>query len=239
MLLPDDRNKNSETSETPERSTRPPLNHKDVIRARRQNRLEEPTTDELPRLMGEKSNEKMAWRQVVQLREENHRLRSELAASNRNIETLHNSHRQEVEQYQNHLREIMDERNQLQEAYSMLEQDHQELYHSFRSAAEEKPNYGVADEGRTVEFSAAAVQATAFSAQNGPSLTHDEMKTVEFHVRQIEDKHTAEALYLMRQTQRKAMRLEQELAQERQHIMEQRQKLAQERNGVREQALLR
>jgi len=65
------------------------------------------------------------------------------------------------------------------------------------------------------------------------------MKTVELHVRQVEDKHTAEALYLMRQAQHKAAKLEQELAKEREQITLERQNLHTLQASVREQAELR
>jgi cation transport ATPase len=65
------------------------------------------------------------------------------------------------------------------------------------------------------------------------------LKTVELRVRQVEDKHAAEALYLMRQAQRKASRLEQELAQEQEQIEAERQNLHNLQNSAREQAELR
>src|SRR5437764_8455128 len=65
------------------------------------------------------------------------------------------------------------------------------------------------------------------------------MKTNEIHVRQVENKHTAEALYLMSQAQRKAAKLENELTQERQQIAIERQNLHNLQNSAREQAELR
>ena len=65
------------------------------------------------------------------------------------------------------------------------------------------------------------------------------MKTVELHVRQFQDKHTAEALYLMRQAQRKAAKLEHELTQERDQVAREFQNLHTLQASAREQAELR
>jgi hypothetical protein len=53
------------------------------------------------------------------------------------IETIHRDHRQEVEQYQLHLREMMDERNQMQEINQQWESRYKELSHSFQDASQE------------------------------------------------------------------------------------------------------
>jgi len=68
---------------------------------------------------------------------------------------------------------------------------------------------------------------------------NDATRTVELHVRQVEEQRTAEALYLMRQAQHKAREMEQELIQEREHIAVERQNIQNLHNSIREQAKLR
>ena len=70
-------------------------------------------------------------------------------------------------------------------------------------------------------------------------MMNDAMRTVELHFRQVEDERTAEALYLMRQAQRKAKEMEQELANERQQIAVERQNIQNLHNSISEQARLR
>jgi cation transport ATPase len=64
-------------------------------------------------------------------------------------------------------------------------------------------------------------------------------KTVEFQIKQEEDQHIAEALYMMRQAQIKAEQLEQELARERAQINAERQNIVLQQKSIREQAKLR
>lgn len=84
-----------------------------------------------------------------------------------------------------------------------------------------------------------AARTLVLTPENRPTTRTDLLKTVELHVRQAEDRHTAEALYLMRQAQRKAAQLEQELATERQQIAIERQNIHNLQQSVREQAQLR
>src|SRR5205085_9775163 len=125
------------------------------------------------------------------------------------IEATHYGHQQEIEQYQSHLREMMEERKELQESYQALQRRYQELYHdyqdTFHEAVEEEASKMVTDAARTL----------VLSPEHVPPLLHDVKKTVEFQIKQEEDQHIAEALYMMRQAQIKAEQLEQELAHER------------------------
>ena len=236
MLLPDD---HTSTSEAAERATDaieripPSGNRRSVRNERRQSLLHQKHTDSLPQVNSEASNSKLAWRQVIQLREENKRLRCELNAFQTQFEqelaAVRSGHQQEVEQYQNHLRDLMEESNHLQEAQRHLEQRYQELYHSFQEAVEDEAHKIVTEAADTV----------VLSPEHTPALLRDLKKTIELQARQVKDQHVAQTLYLMREAQRKAQQMEQELDQERQQLATERQNLLNLQNSLREQAKLR
>jgi hypothetical protein len=219
------------------------LDRRSVLNERRQNILQQKQTDVLPRISGEISGSRAAWRQVTLLREENKHLRSELdvqrtelqrieneytalqAEFDKEADIIHNGYRQEIEQYQSHMRELMEERNHLQEAHQETEQRYLQLYHTFRD---------------TVEAEAQKIVTTAIQTQELPFdattlLVEHLRKTVERQVRQEEDKHLLEAMYLKREMQR----LIQSLEQERQQVKEEIQRLLHLQNSAREQAELR
>jgi hypothetical protein len=193
--------------------------------------------------MVETPHAKVAWRQVIQLREENRHLRFELEEQRTEMQQLlaeynvlqaqfdqeatgiHSGYLQEREQYQRHLHALMDERNRLQETYTNLERRYMDLYHTFQDAVEEEAHRMVTEAAQTIEL----------SPDSAPLLFQDVMKTLELQVRQEEDKHLVEALYLKREVQRMAALLEQE----RQHIEEERHNLLVMQNTAREQANLR
>jgi len=174
------------------------------------------------------------------MREENKRLRWDLedmegllreyknarSQLEREIASIRSSHQLEIEQYQAHLRDMMEERNQMQEVNSELERRYQELYRSFHEKVEEEASTMVSEAARTL----------VLSPDHTPPLLHDVVKTLEFQVKQTEDQHVAEILMLMRQAQHKAQLLEQEIANERAAIYVERQNLIKLQNGVREQA---
>jgi ABC-type multidrug transport system fused ATPase/permease subunit len=193
--------------------------------------LQQKQTDILPQVQAGALNNRIAWRQLIQLREENKRLRWFLAEAGRDEESLtgHQDQPQEIEQYREQIQELLVEREHLQEAYHELEYRYQNLYHSFQSQVEEEAQRMVEEAARTIDF-APVGKTGSFK---------DAMKTVELYVRQVQDKHTAESLYLMRQAQRKAAKLEQELAQEREQIDLERQNLHTLQASAREQAELR
>ena len=180
---------------------------------------------------------------VRQLREENKRLRWELdelhhllyqrqqtqAQLEKEIETIHRSHQDIIEQYEINLHEMIDERNQLQEANRVLEERYQELYHSFHDTVEEEATRMVEEAARTL----------VLSPEHTPALLRDVAKTLEFQVKQTEDQHVAELLSLMRQAQHKAELLEEELANEREKIAAERQNLLALQNSISQQAKLR
>jgi uncharacterized integral membrane protein len=236
MLLPDD---HTSTPKATERATdamgRLPHsgNRRSVLNERRQSLLHQKHTDSLPRVNGESANGKLAWRQVIQLREENKRLRCELNALqtqfDQELAAVRSGHQQEVEQYQSHLRDLMEERNHMQEAQLQLEQRYQELYHSFQEAVEEEAYKMVTEAANTV----------VLTPEHTPVLLRDLKKTIELQSRQVKDQHLAQSLYLMREAQRKAQQIEQELDKERQQLATERQNLLTLQNSLREQAKLR
>src|SRR5258708_31335032 len=106
-------------------------------------------TDILPHINDEILNGKNTIRQ---LRAENKRLRWQLdelqhliyqhkqtqAQLEKEIDTIHRSHQDVIEQYEINLREMIDERNQLQEPKREWEQRYRALYHSFHETAAEE-----------------------------------------------------------------------------------------------------
>ena len=200
-------------------------------------------TDVLPVVPGDTSNGKASAKQLALARDENRRLYHEIEALQsriaqyseaetrfeQEIETIHQAHQLEIEQYQSHLREMMDELNQKQQAYQEMEQRYQDLYHSFQDEVEEEAAKLVSE----------AAQTMVLSPEHTPPLLHDVVKTLEFQVKQTEDQHVAELMALMRQAQRKNERLEWELAQERENLFNERQKVFEEQKRLREQGELR
>lgn len=222
MLTPDDMDQTTGSFERPSRT----ISHRDILNERRQNKLQQKQTDILPALNGDSASGKLAMRQVVQLREENRRLRAELAEYERDIEAIHNSHVQETEQHQTHMHELMEERNRLQEAHLQLERRYQELYHSFQAAVEEEAQNMVNRATQTLDL----------HPDERPVAKSDIMKTVELHIKEVEERHTAEAVYLMQQAQRKALQVQHELARERAKITAERDNLQAQQKAIREQA---
>jgi hypothetical protein len=241
MPLPDEDSydKSGSYSEASERATdqierlRQAGNRRTALNGRRQNQLQHKHTDSLPRVSREATNSKAAWRLVIQLREENKRLRSELnvvqAQFAQELETAGSLHQQEIEQYQSHLRDLMEEHKNMQEAQGELERRYQDLYHSFQEAVEEEAHKIVTEATNTV----------VLSPEHTPTLLLDLKKTIELQTRQREDQHLAQTLYLMREAQRKAQQMEQELDQERQLLANERQNLLTLQKSVREQEKLR
>lgn len=239
MLSPDEMTQTTEALEQLPRT----LDRRSSASERRQSILQHKQTEGLPVVTTEPPNGRVAWRQVILFREENRRLRGELEDQQAELQRLmsdyttlrdgveqevaviHNGYRKEIEQYQTHLQEMMEERNRLQEANAQLEQRYQELYHTFRDEVEQEARKMMTE----------AAQTVILAPEKVPDLLHDVVKTVELQVRQEEDKHLVEALYFKREVQRIADLLEQE----RQQMSKERQQLAVWQNSVREQAELR
>src|SRR5258708_5300272 len=235
MISPDD---TTDTTTGPyERQSRT-VTRREIINEKRQRQ-----TEMLPRITGETPGGKVALRQVAHLREENKRLRWDLddlegllreynnarAQLEREIAAMRSGHQLEIEQYQDQLRDMMEERNQMQELQADLERRYQELYHSFLDKVEEEATTMVSEAARTL----------VLSPDHTPPLLHDVVKTLEFQVKQTEDQHVAEILILMRQAQHKAQLLEQETANEQAAIYVELQNLIKLQNSVREQAKMR
>ena len=197
-------------------------------------------TDVLPSLSDSTQDGTISARQMLHLREENRRLRRELEELQRRIaqlketethlekeiETIHHGHQLEIEQYQVHLRELMDELNQKQQALVEIEQRFQELYHSFNEAIEDEAQKMVSE----------AAQTLILAPDHTPAILRDVMKTLEFQVKQTEDEHVAQIMALLRQAQNKTRQLEQEIEREREGIAQERQKIVAMQQSVRQEA---
>ena len=155
--------------------------------------------------------------------------KAEQAEFEKEIEAIRSGHQQELEQYQTQLQEMMEESNQMQEEREQLERRYQELYHSFQDTVEEEAHKMVSEAASTL----------VLSPQHTPALLQDVVKTLESQLKQDGDKHVAEALYYLRETQHKAEQLEKTLEEEHMQIAEERQRLIQLQYSVREQAKLR
>lgn len=210
-------------------------NRRELLRSKRAR-----NTEMLPGVNEEDTHGKTPRSQATHLREENLRLRREVEELQEHlatyqqsmdlldseVETIHRDHRQELEQYQQHMREMMDERNQMQEINQHWEQRYQELYHSFQDAVEEEANKMVKE----------AAQTMILSPEHTPALLGDVVKTLEAQMKQTEDQRTAELLTLMRQAQYKSELLEQEVARERRELEEERESLRLLRESISQQA---
>ena len=206
-----------------------PYNHRDYANERRQQILQQKQTEDLPGINNQEVQGKIAWRQFIQLREENKRLRWEVEKQSDATDSIHAAYQKEIEQYKSRLDELRSEHNRTIQDHLELERRYQELYHSFQSAVEKEAQSMVADAARTLELH--PIDRTG--------VMNDALKTVELHVKQIEEKHTAESLYLLRQAQKKAYQLEHELSEERRQIALERDTMQNLQNSLREQAELR
>ncbi len=220
MLSSDD---TTQTTGAIEKISRP-YNHRDYVSERRQQILRQKQTEDLPHISSQETQGRIVWRQYIQLREENKRLRSEIARYVDEIDTMLNAHQQDIALYESHLDTITAQLNRTMQDHLDLERRYEELYHSFQSAVEEEAHNMLAEATRTLEL----------DPENRP--TTDALKTVGLHVKQIEEQHTAETLYLIRQAQKKAYQLEDELAQERQQMAVERENMQNQQNSWREQA---
>src|SRR5579883_2695890 len=148
-------------------------------------------------------------RQVRLLREENKRLRNELYAKQDELQqiitdydalearfqqevvAIHTGHLQDVEHYQSHLQTLIEERNRLQETCTQLEQQYQELYHTFQDVVEEEINKRLTE----------ATYALQTSPETVPPILQSVVRTLETHYRPVEERHLIEALFLKREVQ--------------------------------------
>ncbi len=236
MFSPDDTDLNTSTGPI-DRSARVAY-RREIINEKRQRH-----TDMLPKIDGEMSNAKTTSRQIAQLREENKRFRWKIDKLQHliyqyrqtqtqlelEIDNLHRSRQNEIEQYEIHLREAIEERNQLEETNQELKQRYKELDSSFHENVSEEAQKMVSEAANTI----------ILTPEHTPPLLRDVAKTVELQMKQTEDQHVAELLFLIRQAQYKADLLEQELANEREKIASERQNLLDQQNSISEQAQYR
>ena len=236
MYSPDDTDYNTSTGPI-DRSARVAY-RRGIINEKRQRH-----TDMLPKINDELSNAKTTSRQIAQLREENKRFRWKIDEQQhliyqyrqtqvqleREIDNLHRSKQNEIEQYEIHLREAIEERNQLEVTNQELQRRYQELDHSFHETVSEEANKMVAEAANTI----------ILTPEYTPPLLRDVAKTVELHIKQTEDQHVAELVSLIRQAQYKADLLEQELSNEREKIAVERQNLLDQKSRINEQAQYR
>ena len=200
-------------------------------------------TDMLPKISGDISNGKSASRQITQLREENRRLRWKMDEQQhllnqyrqtqeqleQEIYNLKSNKQNEIEQYEIHLREAIDDLNQLEANYQELKRRYEDLDHSFHENVSQEASKIVEEAANTI----------ILTPEHTPPLLRDVAKTVELHMKQTEDQHVAELLALIRQAQYKADLLELELANEREKIAEERQNLLDQQASISEQAQYR
>jgi DNA repair exonuclease SbcCD ATPase subunit len=212
--------------------------HREMINEKRQRH-----TDMLPKLNAEISNGKTTTRQVTHLREENRRFRLRIdelqgliyeyrqtqAQLERELDSLQSNKQNEIEQYEIHLREAIEERNQLEATNQELKKQYQDLDHSFHEKVSEEAKKMVTEAANTI----------ILTPEHTPPLLRDVAKTVELHTKQTEDQHVAELLSLIRQAQYKADLLELELATEREKIAAERQNLLDQQSRISEHAQYR
>jgi len=200
-------------------------------------------TDILPLSTLESPKAKLVWRQMAQLRKENKNLRATLEKQqvekqkilreyaqlrsklDQEIATVHDGHQQDLTYYQTQMQVLMDERNQLSEKLQASADRYQALEQSFQGKVEEEAH----------KLMQEATEAAIRSPETTPLLVQDVVKTVELHVRQEEEKHLIETLYLKREVQRIAEALEQE----RQQLHKEQQQLISLQLSAREQAKTR
>jgi hypothetical protein len=216
--------------------------------------FQEKQTDTLPALEFEPPKGRGVLRQIAVLREENRHQRSLLERQRVEIQQLVAERnrlkeetekaleisqyglQQEIGHFQERFQEAVAERDRLQESCERLEKRYQEVQSTFEQAIEREAQRQVTE----------AAQALIESPEHAPVLFQDIAKTIELRLRQEEEKHLIETLYLKREIQRMAEWLEQERKQlqaEQQQVVvlqysareqaEQRQKLLHERLHAR------
>ena len=143
-------------------------------------------TDMLPKINGDTSNGKTTPRQITQLREENRRFRWKIDEQRRllnqykqtqeqleqEIYTLKSNKQNEIEQYEIHLREAIDELNQLEANYQELKRSYEDLDHSFHENVSQEANKMVEEAANTI----------ILTPEHTPALLRDVAKTVELHM---------------------------------------------------------
>lgn len=187
-------------------------------------------TNMRPFLLPDTSITQEAWSAAAQLREENVHLHQKFMEQEQQIQqltddyttlrtehvhtiaTIHGGHQQDLEHYQTHLREAIEERNCLQETCIHLEENYQQLYHTFQEVVEEEVQKRLTE----------ATYALQTSPDTAPPILQDALRISERRARQLEEKSLVETLFLKRELQLLATRLQEErkqLDQERQNLL--------------------
>lgn len=211
----------------------PPLSSEvdqDQVRQGRRSHVAKQQAGMRPFFSSGTSTTRGAWRTIAQLREENTHLRHDLAEQSQELQrliaaytslqvehehiitTIYEGHQQDLAHYQTHLKEAIEERNRLQEACSYLEQNYEQLYHTFQVAVEQELQKRLTE----------ATYALQTSPDTVPSILQDAARIFESKSRQLEEKYLVEALFLKREIQFLATRLQEErqqIAQERQRLL--------------------
>ncbi len=224
-------NEITQTTEALERLPRV-LERQSAHTGKRLRTTEEKNTDTLPPLTLEAPNAKVLGRQVTQLRKDNKHLRAALEGQRAEMQRTLNDNtqlrseltvaQQDLAHYQTQLQELTDEQKQLNEAQQALEDRYQALQKGFQDTVQEEAH----------KLMQEATEAAIRSPEDASPLVQDAVRTVTLHVRQEEDKHLIETLYLKREVKRMAEFLEQE----RQQLQKEQQQLISFQFSVREQA---
>ncbi|GHO86023.1 hypothetical protein [Dictyobacter formicarum] len=225
------------------------FDHRSALNERRQQILQQKqsdkNTDTLPTLGAEAPGAKLAWRQVVQLREENRRLRASLeelqeglkqlsdekaqlqSRFDAEIAVIHSGHQQDIAHYQTHLLELMDERNRLHDEYAALKVVHQDFVQRFEQSVDEEIQQ---------RLDALAQTLDGLNAQTKtPESLVRFAQTVGLRARSDGDRYLAEAVHIKREMER----MTEALAEERQCLNEERCQLALLQQSASQQARLR
>ncbi len=235
MPLPDEI---AQTTEALEGLPRMP-GHRNLFNKRHGYTLQEMQTDVLPSVTPDIST-RVTWWQARQFREENEYLRPLLEQQraemhlltskyndlkgqfDREIATIHHSHQQEREHYQQHLQNVIAEHHHLRTAYKELEDHYQELFHNFQECVEEEAQ----------KMLLQATQTVLESPEKAPTLFPDLVKTIEQSCQQKEDQSLAEMLSLKREVYRIAQLLEHE----HQQLKDEYQQLLTQQDSMQKQA---
>jgi hypothetical protein len=200
-------------------------------------------TDMLPTIEPDIPQSPNNTRQFTLLKDENRRLRKEVELLQRRIaqqretdmrleqeiDTIHHGHQLELEQYQDSLREMMEELNQKRDTLEESERKYQELYHSFHEAVDEETRKLLAETAKTMKLSPGYT----------PPILQDLMQTLEAQLKQTGDQHLAQAMMLARQALRKNEQLEHTLAHEREDNAREHQRILMQQKNIRQQSIER
>jgi Fe2+ transport system protein B len=197
--------------------------HRQLVRLRQENKRLHLELEEVRR------ENKRVRPELEALRSERQQILAELDALQKELDdhvaTIHSGHLQEIEHYERHLRELMEERNRLQAAHLELEEHYQELQQSFQDSVEEEARRMLTESTHALECSPDEV----------PPLLADVVKILTLRLRQEEEPHLLE----MHSLKHELNHLTEQVKQERQQLETERQQLLVMQQTTYEQAKLR